>query len=320
MFEMGGTLSTLMTPLRTDLRKPNEFDRYIDSLTEDMQEFFRVDFCDSYDSTRKEVNVRLQQIKQRPILRAMFDTTERRVDLFDCMQKRKIVLVNTGMARDQVTSQMVGRFIIAMTLNATYIRSTMPRSQWHPTFLIIDEFQEFVDESKTPEMLRLAREYNLGIMMAHHNMYGAELDEALRVAISTNTSIKFCADPRGMDLNYMARDFNCDPSFLRMQQVTDTHVRFAHVMRRVYDTPISIMVPRGNLDRYPKHSRQDINDFDRLNTWRVHGDIFSNPRPAVSVAHISSVPPAARPSNPITETKEVPVSPARVKHDPDDFA
>ncbi len=74
-----------------------------------------------------------------------------------------------------------------------------------------------------------------------------------------------------MDLNYMARDFDCDAAFLRQQQVTDTHVRFAHAMRRVHDTPISIIVPRGNLNQCATWDARMIAEHDRLNTQLVNG-------------------------------------------------
>jgi hypothetical protein len=157
-----------------------------------------------------------------------------------------------------------------MALNAVYVRATMPKSEWHPTFLMVDEFQEFVDKEKTPELLRFPREYNFGTMVAHHNMYAAELDQAIRVAISTNTGIKYCADPRGDDLNYMARDFNCEPDFLRRQQVSDTHVHFAHVMRRKYDTAVSVEIPRGNLARYQKRTKREMDEIDAMNVKLFH--------------------------------------------------
>jgi ABC-type molybdenum transport system ATPase subunit/photorepair protein PhrA len=309
MFEIDGTLSTMMQFLRTDFKKPNEYDAVFDRLPDDMREFFKIDLKDSYESTAKEINVRLQKIRQKPTLRTMFDTTERRVDLFDCMRKRKIVLVNTGMSRDAAASQMIGRFIIAMTLNATYIRALMPKYEWHPTFLMIDEFQEFVDAEKTPEMLRKVREYNVGVMMAHHNMYGSELDDAMRVAISTNTSVKFCADPRGQDLSYMARDFGCDPSFLRMQQVTDTDVRFAHVMRRVYDTPVSVTVPRGNLEGLKRRSEEELWYLDNWNILQVHGERYFQTR---------TEPPAPTPTHQTEPQQKLATSPK--SDDTDDWA
>lgn len=281
MFAIGGTLSTLIDFLRIEWKKPKDRDlaliaKYapmIAALPDDMREFFQIDLKESYESTAKEINVRLQQIKQKPMLRAMFDTDERRIDLFECMQQKKIVLVNTGMAMDNVTSQMVGRFIIAMVINATYVRAAMPDMPMPPTFVSIDEFQQFIDSEKTPEMLRLTREYQVGWLLAHHNMYADEISQGVRVALSTLTGVKFCADPRGQDLNYMAADFNTDADFLRMQQVSATHVHFAHVARRQYHTAVSVSVPRGNLDGLPKRTTEELEAFDRANTKAVNGHI-----------------------------------------------
>ncbi|TXH55589.1 MAG: hypothetical protein E6Q97_08450 [Desulfurellales bacterium] len=271
MFETGGTLSSLIDFLRRyHPKRAGDFADMLGTVTPDLREFFQYDFPDSYESTAKEINVRLQQIKQKPILRAMFDTTERHVDFFDCIQNGKIVLVNSGMSLDPDTSRMIGRFVIAMVLNAVYVRATMPKSEWCPAFMLIDEFQEFVDVAKTPELLRFPREYNFGTMVLHHNMYATEIDEAVRVAISTNTGIKFCADPRGMDLNYMARDFFCEPEFLRRQQVNDTHVHFAHVMRRKYNTPVSVRVRRGNIEELSQRTEAEVAELDRENVAKVH--------------------------------------------------
>lgn len=301
MFEIGGTLSTLIDFLRIEYKKPKQRDleqiaKYaplIDKLPKETRDFFQIDLQDSYDSTAREIGVRLQIIQQKPILRAMFDTTERRVDLSDCMQKQKIVLVNTGMRKDKAASQMIGRFIIAQVINATFIRGDLPVSQWRPNFLIVDEFQEFVDAEKTPELLRLGREYNVGVMIAHHNMYDQGIDDGIRAAISTLTGTKYCGDVRGMDLSYMVRDFGCDASFFRHQQVTETHVRFAHVMRRVHDTPVSITVRRGNLEGLDKRTEHELYSLDNINTLRVYGERFTTPPPAAQ-----QVESPVRPKNP----------------------
>lgn len=262
MFEIGGTISGLIDFLRDPTR--------VQIQNKDVRDFFAHDFTVSYKSTADEIAVRLQQIKQKPILRTMFDTTERHVDFFDCIQNGKIVLVNSGMSLDPDTSRMIGRFVIAMALNAVYVRATMPKSTWRPTFLMCDEFQEFVDAAKTPELLRFPREYNFGSMILHHNMYAAELDQAIRVAISTNTGIKYCADPRGDDLNYMARDLHTDPAFLRAQQVSKTDVHFAHTMRRKYNEAVSIYIPRGNFDDYDMRNPSEIAQLDYDNAAKFH--------------------------------------------------
>ena len=117
--------------------------------------------------------------------------------------------------------------------------------QWTPAFLVIDEFQDFADEEKTPEMLRLAREYNLGVVIAHQNMFCAELNDDIRNAISTNTSIKYAASPEGGDLNYMARDMRCEPDFLKTQTKQRQH-RQVRLLRARHEPHASILVSTWN--------------------------------------------------------------------------
>jgi hypothetical protein len=160
----------------------------------------------------------LYDVISKPEIMAMFNASACKLSLFDCLQSGKIVLVNSGLASLGIeTSELLGRYFISQTLTAAYTRITVPKSQWRPAFLFIDEFQDFADPEMTPRMLRLAREYNLGIFIAHQNMYCEELDDKLRTAISTNTTVKYCAKPEGLDKAYMLRDFGCDAEFLDKQ-------------------------------------------------------------------------------------------------------
>ena len=176
------------------------------------------------------------------------------LSIFDCLQQRKMVLINTAMPQlGSKASQLLGRYFIAATLNAAFARAAIPKSQWTPAFLIIDEFQDFADEAKTPELLRLAREYNLGVIIAHQNMFCAELNDDIRNAISTNTSIKYASSPEGGDLNYMARDMRCDPDFLKTMTKQGSIAKFACSVRGMNLThPFIDKVELGYIDRWPK--------------------------------------------------------------------
>jgi DNA replication protein DnaC len=270
MFATRGTISSLLDFLREYPGNPKSFADQISLLPEGAQKFFNRDFQNSYRSTADEVNVRLHEIHDQPMLKAMFDTTECHVDFYDCIRTGKIVLVNAGMALDEEASRIVGRYVIAMVLNAVYIRATMPEPEWRPTFLVIDEFQQFVDDQKTPELLRYPREFNFGSMIMHHNMFATEISQGVRVAISGLTGIKFCANPKGMDASYMVADFECDRQFLSRQLVSKTHVHFASIQRGKYQTAVSVKVPLGNLDAYPKRDKAAVAAVDAANAARVH--------------------------------------------------
>src|SRR5262249_33720297 len=143
-------------------------------------------YSSNYSATREEIKARVYGVGQNDHLAKMFNANSRKLDLAKCIRERKIVLVNTRMTKLAEDHQTLGRYIITLVQDA--IQS---RTERHPVYLVIDEFQEFADPEKTPRLLRLLREYNGGAVLAHQNMYCPELDDAMRNAISTNTSIKY---------------------------------------------------------------------------------------------------------------------------------
>ena len=257
VFFMGGNIDTLMDILE-DNAKERRFYPAMQKLGEQdrgARRFFDTDFYSTgFGETRQQIKTRLYEIISRPELMAMFAAGENRLSMFDCLQKCKIVLVNTAMPQlGSTASQLLGRYFISMTLNAAFARFAIPREHWTPAYLIIDEFQDFADEEMTPRMLRLAREYNLGVVIAHQNMYCAELNDNIRNAISTNTSIKYAASPEGGDLNYMARDMRCEPDFLKTMTKHGNIAKFACYVRGMNLThPFVYDVELGYIDRWNK--------------------------------------------------------------------
>jgi hypothetical protein len=186
----------------------------------------------------------------------------------------KIVLINTAMPQlGSAASQLLGRYFIAMTLNAAFARFAIPKEQWTPAYLVIDEFRDFADEEKTPEMLRLAREYNLGITIAHQNLHCAELNDAVRNAISTNTSIKYAASPEGNDLGYMARDMRCETDFLKTLTKHGDIAKFACYVRGMGLThPFVYDVELGLIDTWQHMQGVGYDNYMRDNRIRMQPD------------------------------------------------
>lgn len=230
------------------------FKHEIDRLEGLPQRFFKNEFYSkNFNETRQQVKARLYSILQRPEFVAMFSASENKLDMFDALQTKKLVLVNTAMnVLGAEGSQIFGRYMIAQTLNAAFERITVDRSQWKPAHLYIDEFQLFADEQMTPQMLRLAREYNLGITMAMQDFHGRPFNDALRVSISTNTSIKYSSSPEGVDLRYVAQDLRTTPDFLQQQTKSGNNVRFACYARGQTQTAVSTTARIGALEAEPK--------------------------------------------------------------------
>jgi hypothetical protein len=261
----GSNLFTLLDLLddRTTKDRPPDprFAHIVGSLTDHseqaMRRFFEVDFYSStYVATRQEIKTRIWEVLKDEHLFTMLNASERKLDIAQCIRDRKIVLVNTRMATLKTGHQTLGRYILSLAIDAIQNRVDVPQSQWHPVYIVIDEFQEFADKDKIPEMLRLIRVYNGGAVLAHHNMYCTEFNDDIRSAISTNTSIKYASSPRGLDINYMARDMQCDSDFLTKTCVkTATHARFAACFTGLQH-PFLKEVKFGDIDRWPQMTKE----------------------------------------------------------------
>jgi Type IV secretion-system coupling protein DNA-binding domain len=230
-------------------------------------------------------------------LGVMLNAPERKFDIAACIRDRKTVLVNTRMVDLKNAHQTLGRFIITLTADA--IRS---RSERHPVYFVIDEFQEFADVEKTPEMLRLIREYGGGAVLAHQNMYCTEFDDAIRSAISTNTSIKYASSSRGMDIGYMARDMQCDGDFLSRQCVKSADTaRFACFFTGLQH-PFIKEFPFGEIAGWPRISDADYENFRSRN----RASLYSQPKmygaPEIEALREVTRPPKSPPETPRTET------------------
>jgi hypothetical protein len=216
----GANLTTLLELLEDGTGKPanrNEppprdprFAALISSLTErkdqQLRRYFERDF---YDTSRDLIKSRINTILRDEKLAAMFDSETCKINVADWIEKKKIVLVNTRLVQMGDTHRVIGRFIISL-----FQQAVLGRTSQHPAFLFVDEFQEFADEQKTPQLLRLIREYKAGAVIAHQNMVCAELTANSQAAISTNTVIKFASSPGADDLGRATKDLRCDAEFL----------------------------------------------------------------------------------------------------------
>jgi hypothetical protein len=248
----GATISDFFDLIDDPARsyEQSRFKPYIDRLDDIGRRFFQRDFYESnFRETRNSIKNRLYSIMHRPEFVQMFSTPVRKFDMFQALQQKKIVLVDTQMSLlGSESSSLFGRYIISLTLNAAFERFAIPRKEWNPAYLIIDEFQHFADELKTPEMLRLAREYNLGITIAVQDMHGKPFSDSLRTAVSTNTSIKYASSPEGVDLAYAARDLRCEQDWLRQRTKTPTHAQFACFVRGHTNHPNVLTIPFGAIE------------------------------------------------------------------------
>lgn len=116
------------------------------------------------DSSRN----RLKPYFESDILRRMFGSTKSRLDVLKFMREGKIVLLNLA-PRNRLSEQL-GNAIGALVLNEVLANArSLPRGVRYPTYLLLDEFQNFVGpdiESALPEV----RQLGIRLLLSHQSL------------------------------------------------------------------------------------------------------------------------------------------------------
>ena len=168
--------------LRELLETPDAFQGEIAKLDGTARLFFERQFFDkSFDDTRLQVVRRLWGVLSNPTFERIFSARASKIDFFKAMNAGRIILINT--AKDllkQEGSGIFGRFFIAMIAQAAMERALVPREQRKPTYVYIDEAQDYFDDT-IDHLLEQVRKYRVGITLAHQTL--AQLTPKLKASL-----------------------------------------------------------------------------------------------------------------------------------------
>ena len=210
-----------------------------------------------YGATKDQIATRILGMLRYTAFQNMFLNRESKVDMFEMLQSGKVVLVSCPQAvLGTEGAQLFARYMVALTLQAAYERLTIPRDTWRPAYLYIDEAQEVVDEVKTQSLLQQAREFKLGVTIAHQQIRG-QISESIFSTISANTRIKYAATRSYADASAMAKDMRCEPEFIMNQKKVDGKAHFACFCDGVTPHPFSL-----ELDLSEINSIHQMNEAD----------------------------------------------------------
>ncbi len=239
----------------------------IDKLPESTRLFFNKEFGDrSYTETKTQIKRRLYGIIENQTFERMFSAPKNRIDIPTALNEGKVVLVNTAKDFLKAGSSILGRYFIALTLQAALERAAIPENQRHPAFLYIDEAAEYFDNN-IDNLLNQARKYKLGMVMAHQ--YLDQLAGGLRASIASNTSIKLAGGVSDRDARSMAPDMRTTPTFILEQHKGAKETHFACYLRNVTPTALSLAVPFGTMEQEPIMSDEAYRKLLQTNRARV---------------------------------------------------
>ena len=236
------TIHTFAELLEEDGSK--RFRQYIDQLPQTPRKFFHNEFDSSqFKRTRREIIGRLYRVLENQTFERMFSDPRNKVDMFREMNAGKVILVNT--AKDllkETGTEIFGRFFIAMIMQAAQERATIDKRL--PTFLYIDECQDYVDENISI-ILEQARKFNVGIILSHQ--YLDQIPSRIQSSFAANTSIKFAGGVSAADARKLSSMMNTSPEFL----LDKPKLSFGAYIRNMTDKAISLSFPLGRLEAQP---------------------------------------------------------------------
>lgn len=166
---------------------------------------------------------RLKPWFEAPILRNMFGTTKGRLNVADFMRDRKIVLIN--LAPQNRLSPQLGDAIGALILNEVLATArSFPMGERHPTFLVLDEFQNFVGpdiESALPEV----RQLGLRLILSHQSLSQLERGDYDLTNMIFQAQTRIAFGVQGEDADLLGKEFaslSYDPKRVKHEQY---HIR-----------------------------------------------------------------------------------------------
>lgn len=193
------------------LEDPSPFARYLDRLTPVAKKFFATQYDEpDFRRARGEVGRRLWSILENDTFVRMFSAPHSKLDLYDEMNAGKVILVDTAKGHLMEAAPMIGRFFIAMALQASQ-RRTSGRAL--PAFFYIDEAHEYFDDNVV-EMLEQARKSSIGLILSHQ--YLGQL-KGIREAVMANTAVKFAGGISHDDAMVLAKAMSTTTEAIRSE-------------------------------------------------------------------------------------------------------
>ncbi len=289
----GATIHTLMQLMEDG--KP--FKAHMDKLDGSARYFFATEFFHpSFAATKKQILRRLWGVLSTPAFERMFAQKKNKLDLFEAINDGKIIFIST--AKDllkQEGSAIFGRFFIALLAQAAQERSILVARERTPTFVYIDEAQEYFDDS-IETILNQARKYRVSLTLAHQTL--DQLSPRLRSVINANTSMKCVGGVSAKDARALADELRTSTEFIEGMRRRGERTEFAVWIKQLTPQAVRLSVPLGHLERQPLLSEEAFDSVIEANRARYCGTLadvvgFAFPEPLPVEEPVSSPTPPA---------------------------
>jgi hypothetical protein len=295
--------ATIQT-LRQLLENPAAFGPYIAKTKGTTRAFFENEFMSrQFGDTRSQIIRRLYGLLSNPTFERMFSHPRNALDMKAALDHGKVILINT--AKDVLkaeASQMFGRYMIALIMQAALERAADPEHLRRPACGYSDEAADYFDEN-IDTLLIQARKYKVGLTFAHQHL--DQLSAKLYSSVMTNPAVRFVGGISASDARALAPEMRTSIDHLLLPKKSARSTEFATYVRNQTASPVILSVPLGVAERQPKMSAPQY--YELLD--RVRRDIAAPL--GDTEEHITASVPSAAPTvfAPPAE-KAVPATPA----------
>jgi hypothetical protein len=150
----------------------------------DILDYWALEFPQLKKDAPQPIITRMKQFTFTPPLKTLLGTAAANLNIFECMETRKILLVDlTGVGKSN--GNLIGQLLVSKIQQAAFRRESQARNRRIPFFLYADEFQNF-QTSAFDTILSEAGGYKLCLTLANQGLY--QLEPKIKDAIFTNVT------------------------------------------------------------------------------------------------------------------------------------
>ncbi len=232
----------------------SKYAQTIQSMDDDTQQYFRTQFYEpTFRTSRQLTASRLHSILRVPAFAAMFAATDNKLDLLDCIRKRKVVLVYTSQtALGLQASNIFGRFMLGEIYKTGLKR---PEGEAPNCVVYVDEASDYMDDS-VQQLLIQSGKRNIWLRFA--TQQPALIPENIRRIFQTNCDLRIAGGVRPDDASSLARDLRATPEFLLSlkKNPQNTATQWAVYLAYATEQAVKLTVPFFRMRDAPKLDEQ----------------------------------------------------------------
>ena len=198
----------------------------------------------NYKSTINSIYTKIQQLFNTDIFYQMTCGNGGRstFNLEQLTNAGKAIIFDLGKGRvGSEASEAFGKFIVSHLQSLAFKRADVAESQRVPTFLIIDEFQNYVTDSITV-ILSEARKYGLHLVLSHQSI-GQIKEPGIRDTLLGNTGVKIIGNSSNKTLRVLADEMDIDLKEFKELQPFEFYVDAQDLSKGVKAKPYRVKPP-----------------------------------------------------------------------------